>query len=50
MLYEVITISDAIRQLNQYKRDLPRKIETLIAAMVAYGEDYAINEVRNNFV
>jgi len=39
------SISDAIRQLNQYKRDLPRKIETLIAAMVAYGEDYAINEV-----
>lgn len=39
------SINDAIKQLNQYKRDLNRKIQALIAAMVAYGEDYAINEV-----
>jgi hypothetical protein len=38
-------ITNAIKQLNVYKRNLNRKIQALIAAMVAYGEDYAINEV-----
>jgi hypothetical protein len=39
------SISDAIKQLNSYKRDLNRKVQALIDAMVSYGEDYAINEV-----
>lgn len=39
------SIGDAIKRLNAYKRDLNRKIQALIAAMVQYGEDYAINEV-----
>ncbi len=39
------SIGDAIKRLNQYKADLPRKIQALIDAMVAFGEDYAINEV-----
>lgn len=39
------SISDAIKQLNTYKRELNRKVQLLLDAMVAYGEDYAINEV-----
>jgi hypothetical protein len=39
------SISDAIKQLNAYKRDLSRKIQSLLDAMISFGEDYAINEV-----
>ncbi len=39
------SINDTIKQLRQYKSSLTKKIEALITAMVAYGEDYAINEV-----
>lgn len=39
------SIKSAIKQLNSYKRSLNKKVLKLIDAMVAYGEDYAINEV-----
>lgn len=39
------SIDKAIKELNAYKKELKRKTEALIDAMVQYGEDYAINAV-----
>lgn len=41
----VKSISEAIKALKQYKKDLQQKINELIDRMVAVGEDYAINAV-----
>lgn len=39
------SIDSAIKELNAYKKDLNHKVNTLIDAMVRYGEDYALNAV-----
>lgn len=39
------SIDKVIKELNDYKRNIKRKAELLIEAMVQYGEDYAINAV-----
>jgi hypothetical protein len=39
------SIKAAIKELNAYKRELNKKVQALIDAMVAHGEDYAINQV-----
>jgi hypothetical protein len=39
------SIKAAIKDLEKYKRELGKKVQALIDAMVAHGEDYAINQV-----
>lgn len=39
------SVNEAIKSLVKYKRELNKKVQALIDAMVAYGEDYAINQV-----